>query len=71
MSQTVNQLVYLRNFLFLEVTSLGFAYLLIQKYTNETHVKVFEASPTPRGASFENLNVGFVGIFLNQQIREA
>lgn len=46
----MNQFVYLKNFLFLELTSLGFAYALIQKFADETQIKVFEASPTPRGS---------------------
>ena len=40
----------MKHFLFLELTSLGFAYQLIQKHTVNTEIKVFEASPTPRGA---------------------
>lgn len=45
----MNNFVHLKNFLFAEVTSLGFAYGLIQKYASDS-VKVFEATPTPRGA---------------------
>jgi hypothetical protein len=40
----------MKNFLFLELTSLGLAYSLIQKHTNMSDIKVFESSPTPRGA---------------------
>lgn len=43
-------MVYMKNFLFLELTSLGFAYSLIQKHTAHSEIKVFESSPTPRGA---------------------
>lgn len=46
----MNQFVYLKNALFLELTSLGFAYSLVQKYSDDKQIKVFEASPTPRGA---------------------
>ncbi len=46
----MNQFVFLKNFLFLELTSLGSAYTLVQKFTTDSQVKVFEASPTPRGA---------------------
>ena len=43
-------MAYMKNFLFLELASLGFAYSLIQKHTANTEIKVFESSPTPRGA---------------------
>lgn len=46
----MNQFVYLKHGLFLELKSLGFAYSIVQKYANNDQVKVFEASPTPRGA---------------------
>lgn len=46
----MNNFVFLKNALFLELNSLGYAYSLVQKYCDESQVKVFEASPTPRGA---------------------
>ena len=45
-----NELVFLKNGLFLELTSLGFAYSLVQHYSKNAQIKIFEASPTPRGA---------------------
>lgn len=46
----MNQFVYLKHGLFLELKSLGLAYSLVQKYASGDQVKVFEASPTPRGS---------------------
>lgn len=46
----MSDLIYLKNLLVLETTSFGFVYFLIQKYTTNSDIKVFEATPTPRGA---------------------
>lgn len=58
----MNEFVYLKNGLFLELTSLGYAYQLVQKYSADSQIKVFEASPTPRGSLLILMSSSFAAL---------